>query len=127
MYAVATAVSVLAMSKATRETEHLKEMLIGNVLSVTWRELGHIALLYSAVGAFHWIFRKKFLMISMNEEEAVRQGLSIRFWDFLFYVSFGFVVTSSVAIAGVLLVFSFLIVPSVSPCVTERSARACHR
>lgn len=114
VYAVATAVSVLAMSKATRETEHLKEMLIGNVLSVTWNELAHIAVLYAAVGAFHWIFRKKFLMISMHEDDAVRQGISIRFWDFLFYMSFGFVVTSSVAIAGVLLVFSFLIVPSVS-------------
>lgn len=114
VYAVATAGSVLAMSKATRETEHLKEMLIGNVLSVTWNELGHIALLYAAVGAFHWFFRKRFLLISMHEDDAVRQGISIRFWDFLFYMSFGFVVTSSVAIAGVLLVFSFLIVPSVS-------------
>ncbi|MCI0407897.1 MAG: metal ABC transporter permease, partial [Acidobacteria bacterium] len=56
----------------------------------------------------------RFLMISMNETEAERRGWNIRFWDFLFYVSFGFVVTSSVAIAGVLLVFCFLIVPSVT-------------
>lgn len=113
-YAVAAAASILAMSKATRETEHLKDMLVGNILSVSWKELAGTALLYAAVGFFHFLFRKKFLLISMDEDEAERQGLSIRFWDFLFYVSFGFVVTSSVAIAGVLLVFSFLIVPSVS-------------
>ena len=113
-YAVAAAASILAMSKATRETEHLKEMLVGNILSVSWTELWHTALLYAGVGVFHYFFRRKFLLISMDEDEAVRQGVSVRFWDFLFYVSFGFVVTSSVAIAGVLLVFSFLIVPSVS-------------
>jgi zinc/manganese transport system permease protein len=71
------------------------------------------ALLYSAVGLFHFIFRKKFLLISMNHDKAEQTGLNVRFWDFLFYASFGFVVTSSVAIAGVLLVFCYLIVPSV--------------
>ncbi len=114
VYAVAAAASVLVMSKATRETEHLKEMLVGNILSVSWEELGKTAVLYALVGLFHFVFRKRFLLISRDEPEAERQGINIRFWDFLFYVSFGFVVTSSVAIAGVLLVFSFLIVPSVA-------------
>jgi zinc/manganese transport system permease protein len=114
VYAVSAAVAILVMSKATQETEHLKEMLVGNILSVTWSELAKTALLYALVGVFHFVFRKRFLMISMNEAEAERQGWNIRFWDFLFYMSFGFVVTSSVAIAGVLLVFCFLIVPSVT-------------
>jgi zinc/manganese transport system permease protein len=92
----------------------LKEMLVGNILSVSWKELVKTAVLYSLVGVFHYIFRKRFLLISMNETEAERQGWNIRFWDFLFYISFGFVVTSSVAIAGVLLVFCFLIVPAVT-------------
>lgn len=113
-YAVAAAASILAMSKATRETEHLKDMLVGHLLSVSWFELGETAVLYALVGAFHWLFRDKFLLISTNEAEAERRGISVRLWDFLFYVSFGFVVTSSVAMAGVLLVFSFLIVPAVS-------------
>jgi zinc/manganese transport system permease protein len=113
-YAVAAAASILAMSKATGETEHLKEMLVGNILSVSWAQLARTAALFAAVGVFHFFLRKKFLLISRNEPEAERQGLSIRLWDFLFYVSFGFVVSSSVAIAGVLLVFSYLIVPSVS-------------
>jgi len=114
VYAVSAAIAILAMSKATSETEHLKEMLVGNILSVTWPELGKTALLYALVGVFHYIFRRNFLAISMDEAEAERRGLNIRFWDFLFYVSFGFVVTSSVAVAGVLLVFCFLIVPSVA-------------
>jgi zinc/manganese transport system permease protein len=121
VYAVSAAVAILVMSKATQETEHLKDMLVGNILSVSWPELFKTAALYSIVGFFHYIYRRRFLLISMNEAEAVRQGINIRFWDFLFYISFGFVVTSSVAIAGVLLVFCFLIVPSVSAMLfTER-------
>ncbi|MBF8305631.1 MAG: hypothetical protein HW398_819, partial [Acidobacteria bacterium] len=85
----------------------------GNILAVSWTEVRNTGLLYAAVGAFHFVFRRKFLLISMHPEQAVAEGLSLRWWDFLFYMSFGFVVTSSVAIAGVLLVFCYLIVPSV--------------
>ena len=121
VYAVSAAVAILMMSKATQETEHLKEMLVGNILSVSWHEVGKTAVLYALIGVFHFVFRKRFLLISMNEPEAERQGLNVRFWDLLFYMSFGFVVTSSVAIAGVLLVFCFLIVPSVTSMLfTER-------
>src|SRR5712691_8998135 len=113
-YAVASAAAILAMSKATAESEHLKDMLVGNILAVSWAEVGQTALLYAAIGAFHYVFRRKFLMISMDPERAEREGVSLRLWDFLFYMSFGFVVTRSVSIAGVLLVFCYLIVPSVA-------------
>ena len=112
-YAVASGAAVLAMSKATGETEHLKDMLVGNILAVSGPEVARTAALYAVIGAFHFIFRKKFLRISTDPKGAEAAGVSIRFWDFLFYASFGFVVTSSVAIAGVLLVFCYLIVPSV--------------
>ena len=112
-YAVASATAILAMSKATGETEHLKDMLVGNILAVDKHEVIKTAVLYGAIGLFHYFFRHKFLLISTNPAEAEARGMSIRFWDFLFYASFGFVVTSSVAIAGVLLVFCYLIVPSV--------------
>lgn len=69
--------------------------------------------LYSAVGLFHWLARRPLLLISFNEAEARRRGLSLRLWDFLFYGTFGFVITLSVPLAGVLLVFTFLIVPAV--------------
>ena len=112
-YAVASAAAILAMSKATGETEHLKDMLVGNILAVSKPEVIKTAVLYGAIGLFHYIFRKKFLLISIDPDAARAQGINIRLWDFLFYASFGFVVTSSVAIAGVLLVFCYLIVPSV--------------
>jgi len=117
-YAVASAATILAMSKATAESEHLKDMLVGNILAVSWSEVWSTAVLYAIIGAFHFAFRKRFLGISMAHhnrgEEASVAGLNIHFWDFLFYASFGFVVTRSVSIAGVLLVFCYLIVPSVA-------------
>jgi zinc/manganese transport system permease protein len=113
-YAVASAATILAMSHATSESEHLKDMLVGNILAVSWEEVGKTAALYVVVGIFHYLFRRQFLAISMDHEKAERHGLSVRLWDFLFYASFGFVVTSSVLIAGVLLVFCYLIVPSVA-------------
>jgi zinc/manganese transport system permease protein len=112
-YAVASATAILAMSKATGETEHLKDMLVGNILAVSFPDVVKTALLYGAIGSFHYIFRRQFLLISTSPAAAEAGGLKIRFWDFLFYASFGFVVTSSVAIAGVLLVFCYLVVPSV--------------
>jgi zinc/manganese transport system permease protein len=113
-YAVASAAAILAMSKSIAQTEHLKEMLVGNILTVSWAEVRTTALIYGLIGLFHYIFRKKFLLISLDPQKAEEQGISVRFWDFLFYASFGLVVTSSVAIAGVLLVFCYLIVPSVA-------------
>ena len=113
-YAVASAGTILAMSKATAESEHLKDMLVGNILAVSWPEVGVTAALYAVIGVFHFVFRKKFLEISMNHDRAETNVRSIRLWDFLFYASFGFVVTRSVSIAGVLLVFCYLIVPSVA-------------
>jgi zinc/manganese transport system permease protein len=113
-YAVASALAVVMLSKTTSEAEHLKDMLVGNILGVTWSQALRTAGLYAAIGAFHYIFRGKFLAISMNRERAAAAGISVRWWDFLFYASFGFVVTSSVSIAGVLLVFCYLIVPSVA-------------
>jgi zinc/manganese transport system permease protein len=113
-YAIASAAAILAMSKATSESEHLKDMLVGNILAVSWGDVGKTALLYGAIAIFHWVFRRQFLAISRAHDNPEATGLNYRLWDFLFYASFGFVVTSSVAIAGVLLVFCYLIVPSVA-------------
>ena len=113
-YAVASAAAILAMSKSTSQAEHLKDMLVGNIIAVSWPEVYKTAALYGGIGIFHYIFRKPFLTISMAHDDPESTGLNVRFWDFLFYASFGFVVTSSVQIAGVLLVFCYLIVPSVA-------------
>jgi zinc/manganese transport system permease protein len=113
-YAVASAAAILAMSRSTSEGEHLKHMLVGNILAVSWEEVLHTAALYGLVGIFHYVFRHKFLAISLDPRGAEASGMPVRLWDFLFYASFGFVVTSSVSMAGVLLVFCYLIVPSVA-------------
>jgi len=83
-YAVASATAILAMSKATGETEHLKDMLVGNILAVSMHDVAKTAILYGVIGIFHYIFRKQFLLISTNPEEAEAKGLSIRFWIFCF-------------------------------------------
>ena len=119
-YAVASAAVIVAMSKSTGESEHLRDMLVGNILSVSPDEIIKTGLLYVVIGVFHYVFRKRFLLISTDPEGAAAQGISIRFWDFLFYASFGVVVTRSVAIAGVLLVFCYLIVPSVAAMLYAR-------
>jgi zinc/manganese transport system permease protein len=112
-YAVASAAVIVAMSKSTGESEHLKDMLVGNILSVQPDEIIKTGVLYVVIGIFHYVFRQRFLLISTDPKAAAARGMAIRFWDFLFYASFGVVVTRSVAIAGVLLVFCYLIVPSV--------------
>ena len=115
VYSVSAAAAILVMSKAPQETEHLKDMLVGNILAVNGYTVIKTAILYALVGLFHFVFRKKFLTISLNAHNGTADTIpNVKLWDFLFYTSFGFVVTSSVAIAGVLLVFSYLIVPSVA-------------
>jgi zinc/manganese transport system permease protein len=112
-YAVASAAVVVVMSKAPGEAEHLRDMLVGNILSVQWEEVRHTAWVYLVIAVFHYLCRRQFLEISMDPAGAQARGVRVRLWDFLFYASFGLVVTRSVAIAGVLLVFCYLIVPSV--------------
>ncbi len=114
VYAVTASGVILVLARAPRGAEHVQELLVGSILWVTWSEVGKIALLYALIGAFHWIFRRKFLLVSRDPGSAHREGISVAWWDFLFYASFGFVVTSSVGLAGVLLVFSILIIPAVA-------------
>ena len=113
-YVVSAAVAVIILDRAPGGAEHIRGLLVGNILTVTPRQVLQTALLYTAVGLFHFIFRKKILLISFNPDEALRKSVNIPLWDFLFYAAFAVVVTSSVAIAGVLLVFAFLIVPSLA-------------
>ncbi len=113
IYAVASAAAVLILSKSASGGEELKHMLVGDVLLVSLPEVLNMAVLYAIIGIFHVIFRKQFLAISLMPEVAEASGMKIRFWDVLFYMSFGVVIVKSVAIVGVLLVFSYLVVPAV--------------
>jgi zinc/manganese transport system permease protein len=113
IYAAASAAAILILSKSATGGEELKHMLVGDILLVSLPSVLNMALLYGSIGVFHLIFRKKFLAISLDPEKAEGAGVNIRFWDILFYMSFGLVITKSVAIVGVLLVFSYLVVPAV--------------
>ena len=119
-YAVASAAVILTMSQSTGEAEHLRNMLVGNILSVQWPEIWYTGAIYAAIGTFLYVFRRRFLEISVDPVGAAERGVQVRMWDFLFYASFGLVVTRSVAIAGVLLVFCYLIVPSVGAMLWAR-------
>ncbi len=113
VYAVSAAIAILILSFAAEGDEHIRYMLVGNILLVDFPEILKMAILYSIVGSIHWVFRKNFILISTQPEEAFRKKIPVKLWDLVFYLTFGLVVTSSVQIAGVLLVFSFLIVPAV--------------
>ncbi|HSE41533.1 MAG TPA: iron chelate uptake ABC transporter family permease subunit [Acidobacteriota bacterium] len=113
IYAAASAAAILILSKSATGGEELKHMLVGDLLLVSLSSVVQMAILYGAIGLFHILFRKKFLAISADPEAAEAAGINVRFWDVLFYMSFGVVITKSVAIVGVLLVFSYLVVPAV--------------
>jgi len=123
-YAVAAAALVMVLSRSGEGDEHIREALVGNILLIRPAEVLKLFVIYSLMGIFHFFFRKRFLLISQDPEEARRRGWNLRFWDFLFYASFGVVVTSSVKIAGVLLVFCFLVVPAAAAVLYVQSVRS---
>jgi zinc/manganese transport system permease protein len=108
VYALASAAVVLVVDSIAHGAEHLKDLLVGQVLWVTWHDVVKTSMIYGAVSAVHFIFRKQLLAASFAGS-ATGNAL----WDFVFYALFGIVITSSVSLAGVLQVFAYLIVPSV--------------
>ncbi len=111
-FVVASAAAILVADKAPEGAEHIKETLAGSLLWVTWPTVIKDLIIYSAVGLFHWFLRHRFLLMTTDPEEAYRQGWKIRWWDFLFYLSFGVIITFSVEIGGILMVFSYLVIPA---------------
>jgi zinc/manganese transport system permease protein len=112
-YVVAAAAAVLLLSRSAHGNEEIRNMLVGDITVVSAAEVWKCFAVFLAVGIVHFIFRKNFLLVSFQREEAYRLGWSVRWWDFFFYATFGLVVTIFVRVAGVLLVFSYLIVPAV--------------
>lgn len=117
VYAVATAAAVLAVARQPEGAEHIKALLVGSVLTVTPLSVGLTTALYAFIGVLHWLWRWNMWAITADADAAQRSGISLRLWDFLFYGSFAFVVTSSVKIVGVLLVFALLVVPGTAAIV----------
>jgi zinc/manganese transport system permease protein len=120
-FAVASASTILIADRAPQGAEFVEAMLTGALLWAPWSLIVNTAIVYALIGLFHWHYRKRFLALSLEPQRAETEGWSIRWWDFLFYMSFGLVITYSVPIAGILLVFSFLIVPTVIAMLFARS------
>jgi zinc/manganese transport system permease protein len=114
VYAVSSAAAVLVADRAAHGAEQVRGMLVGNLLAVSPGEVVKVAILYAFVGLLHWVCRRPFFLISTDPDRAYAEGWRVRLWDFLFYASFGVVVASSVRVGGVLLVFSYLIVPALA-------------
>lgn len=123
VYVVASAAAILVADKAPRGAEAIHDVLEGAIIWITWPTILTKGAAYAALGLLHFFLRKQFLKISFHPEEAEREGWNIRFWDFLFYMSFGVAVTMSVPVAGVLLVFTMLVVPAVVAFLFSRDIR----
>ncbi len=113
VYVVSAAAGILLLSRSAEGNEELRRTLIGDVLLVSPKEVLGTFGMFLFIGAVHFIFRKQFLKLSFEPERAEAEGMAVRWWDFLFYALFGLVVTTFLQIGGVLLVFSYLIVPAV--------------
>ncbi len=124
VYAVSAAVAVIAVDRAPLGGEHIKQLLVGNILTVSPVEVARLGTLYALVGALHWTIRRPLLHISLAPGTAQARGRAVRAWDAVFYASFALVVTSSVRVAGVLLVFAFLVVPAAIGALLARSVAA---
>ena len=114
-YAVSAATGILLVHFANdpHGGEKLEHLLVGNIVWVQPGELALLAGVCGAVGVVHFLFRTRFLEISYHPEKAVREGRRVAWWDLLFYVTFGFALTAIVSVTGVLLVFSYLVIPAV--------------
>ena len=112
IYVVSAAAALLLVDQAPQGAEHLKQILVGSLLTATPHDLAKLTGLYALIGALHWVCRRPLLRITFEHDEPGHGALKTWWWDFVFYALFGVVVTSSVAVAGVLLVFSFLIIPA---------------
>lgn len=112
VYVVSASLGVLALDRAPQGAEYIKHILIGSILTVTPEEVGRIAALYAAIGVVHWLCRRPLIEVSFDPARAAANRRRVFLWDVVFYGSFALVVTSSVRIAGVLLVFTYLIVPA---------------
>jgi len=112
VYAVSASLGVIALDRAPQGAEHVKQLLIGSILTVTPQEVGMLGALYACIGLVHAALRRGLVEVSFDPQQAAARGRRVLAWDMVFYGSFALVVTSSVRIAGVLLVFAYLIVPA---------------
>lgn len=110
VYVVATAGSIVLLANAPTGMDELKAMFNGNILWTRWPEVARLALLYAALAVLHWWFRRPFHALSFSHSPPKYQLA----WEVLFFVSFATTISFALDLAGVLLVFAYLIIPAFS-------------
>lgn len=107
-YVVASALVILLTSFTPEGAEHVNETLTGSLIWTTWPTVAIVAVVYAAIGLFHYLARGRMRAITFEPDRVPR----LRLWDFVFYFTFGVAITFSVTLAGVLLIFSTLVIPA---------------
>lgn len=113
VYVVFSAAMILLLTRLPHGSEEINHLLVGSILWVRWAVVIKTAILYGLLGVVLFKFHHKLNRVTENPDQAKAAGMSLARWDFFFYLVVGLVVTSSVQVAGVLLVFTLLVVPSV--------------
>lgn len=121
VYVVSTSLSIVILSRSSQGMEELKSLLNGNILWVSWEEIGVLFVSYALVMLLHRIYRQKFYELSFKEEQGNGTGF---LWEFLFFVSFSIIITLAVNLTGILLVFAFLIIPAFSASLLKKGFQA---
>lgn len=111
-FAASSAASILVAEKAPEGAEHIKEILAGTLVWITWKGVAKIIIACLIVGIIHFIFRKKFISLTINQFSNNKLLSANALWDFFFYLIFGLMITSIVNIAGILMIFSYLVAPA---------------
>lgn len=112
LFVASSAGSMLVAAGLPHGTEQINALVQGDILWARWADVVKLAALYSLVGAVLWYWRRQFWRVSCAESNTRAIGMHVARWDFFFYVCFALVITSSVQVAGVLVVFALLIVPA---------------
>ncbi|MEO5782283.1 MAG: metal ABC transporter permease [Ginsengibacter sp.] len=125
LYAFASALTVLFISKTAHGDSDIQEVLFGNILSVSWGQITSIGIVFGAILLVQIIFFRKFFDLTESFENGVNHLVGIfNIWNFLFYISIGLAIVFAVRINGVIPVFSYLIIPAVSAIMLAKSKTA---
>ena len=113
-YVMAAALGIICVAKnPVGEARNLK-VLFGNILSAHTGEMVALAVLLAVLAIVHVVFYKEFLFVSFDPETAQAQGINVRGWDLLLYLTIGLAIAFSIHSMGVLLVFALLLVPAMT-------------
>lgn len=123
LYALASSLGIIFIAKSPQAERYILELLSGNVLTVTSFELLSVFVIFSLAIALHYLFYKQFIFISFDPETAATSGLNVKFWNFIFYLILGVVISFGIKTSGVVLTFSYMVIPAVAALLVARNIK----